>query len=136
MKPTSLALIVAAISAVALIADAAPLAPKALVITMFKNEATNWLQNQKLEHKIAIPGLSTAFPDLSCNDAGLCLVTTSMGYANAASSILALDDRCISEAGVEATSQLGCWRISAFRGIGARQDVRPVLGLIGRTGDV
>ena len=90
MKPTSLALTLAAILALASPAAAAPLAPKALVITMFKDEATNWLQNQKLDHKIAIPGLSKAFPELSCNDAGLCLVTTSMGYANAASSILAL----------------------------------------------
>jgi purine nucleoside permease len=71
-------------------AVAAPLAPKALVITMFKGEADNWLKSEKLDQKLAIPGLSKAFPEVACNDKGLCLVTTSMGYANAASSISAL----------------------------------------------
>jgi len=69
---------------------AAPLAPKVLVITMFPAEASNWLKNDKLDQKVVVPGLSKAFPELSCNDRGLCLVTTSMGYANAASSISAL----------------------------------------------
>ena len=71
-------------------AAAAPLAPKVLVITMFKGEADNWLKNEKLDAKLAIPGLSKAYPELSCDDRGLCLVTTAMGYANAASSISAL----------------------------------------------
>ena len=82
------------LAAIALLAApaafAAPLAPKVLVITMFKGEASGWLKNENLDQKIAIPGLSKAFPELSCNDKGLCLVTTSMGYANAASSIAAL----------------------------------------------
>jgi purine nucleoside permease len=69
---------------------AQPLAPKVLVITMFKDEADNWLKNEKLDQKLAIPGLSKSFPEISCNEKGLCLVTTSMGYANAASSISAL----------------------------------------------
>ncbi|WP_321339436.1 purine nucleoside permease [Breoghania sp.] len=68
----------------------APVAPKVLVISMFKHEASNWLEKEELSKKIAIDGLSEEFPDLSCNDRGLCLVTTSMGYANAASSISAL----------------------------------------------
>ena len=73
----------------AMAADA-PVAPKVLVISMFKHEATHWLEREKLDIKTPIPGLSEAFPDLSCNAAGLCLVTTAMGYANAASSISAL----------------------------------------------
>ena len=73
----------------ALAADA-PAAPKVLVISMFKHEASSWLEKEGLTDKIAIDGLSEDFPDLSCNDRGLCLVTTSMGYANAASSITAL----------------------------------------------
>ena len=87
MKSLALAaaLLIAASSAVA-----QPLAPKVLVITMFKDEADNWLKNEKLDEKLAIPGLSKALPEISCNDKGLCLVTTSMGYANAASSISAL----------------------------------------------
>ena len=85
----SLAYLVAALSLTSA-AHAAPLAPKVLVVTMFKAEAGGWLKNEKLDQKLAIPGLSKAFPELSCNDRGLCLVTTSMGYANAASSISAL----------------------------------------------
>ncbi|MEI2383892.1 purine nucleoside permease [Breoghania sp. JC706] len=69
---------------------AEPVAPKVLVVSMFKHEASNWLKNEGLEQKIAIDGLSADFPDVSCNDKGLCLVTTSMGYANAASSMTAL----------------------------------------------
>ncbi|MDJ0932068.1 purine nucleoside permease [Breoghania sp.] len=72
------------------VAEAAPVAPKVLVITMFKHEVGNWLEKEALEHKTAIDGLSEAFPDLSCNDKGLCLITTSVGYANAASSVSVL----------------------------------------------
>ena len=71
-------------------AHAAPLAPKVIVITMFKGEAANWLKNEKLDQKLSVPGLSKAFPELACDERGLCLMTTSMGYANAASSISAL----------------------------------------------
>jgi purine nucleoside permease len=71
-------------------AHAAPLAPKVIVITMFKSEAANWLQDEKLDQKLSVPGLSKAFPELACDERGLCLMTTSMGYANAASSISAL----------------------------------------------
>ena len=66
------------------------IAPKVVVVTMFKHEAANWLKNEALDEKITIPGLSKEFPDLACSSEGLCLVTTSMGYANAASSIAAL----------------------------------------------
>lgn len=92
MKPILLSLAAAgslALVVPALAADA-PLAPKVLVISMFKHEATHWLEGAKLDIKTPIPGLSEEFPDLSCNASGLCLVTTSMGYANAASSISAL----------------------------------------------
>ena len=68
----------------------APLAPKVVVVTMFSHEAKNWLENERLDDKIAVPGLSKAFPDLACDKDGLCLMTTSMGYANAASSIMAM----------------------------------------------
>ncbi|MDN5926075.1 MAG: purine nucleoside permease [Hyphomicrobiales bacterium] len=75
---------------------AAAITPKVLVVTMFEvpgdapGEAQRWIENEKLTTRIAIPGLSKAFPDLLCNEEGLCLVTTAMGYANAASSISAL----------------------------------------------
>jgi purine nucleoside permease len=74
----------------------APITPKVLVVTMFEvpgdtpGEAQRWIENEKLTTRIRIPGLSRAFPDLLCNEDGLCLVTTSMGFANAASSMSAL----------------------------------------------
>lgn len=71
-------------------APAEPYAPKVVVVSMFEHEAKNWRKNEALDQTIAIPGLSQAFPDLACSEAGLCLVTTTMGYANAASSIAAL----------------------------------------------
>lgn len=71
--------------------EAAPrLSPKVMVITMFAGEAKPWLEKEAFTQKIAIPGLSKGFPEVSCTEAGLCLMTTSMGYANAASSLSAL----------------------------------------------
>src|SRR3712207_5028006 len=61
-----------------------------MVITMFVGEAKPWLDQERFTQKVAVPGLSKAFPEVSCTEAGLCLITTSMGYANAASSISAL----------------------------------------------
>jgi purine nucleoside permease len=71
-------------------ADGPPVAPKVLVITMFGGEAKPWLESEALTRKLAPPGLSKAYPEVACSDDGLCLMTTSMGYANAASSIAAL----------------------------------------------
>ena len=71
-------------------AEGQPVAPKVLVITMFGGEAKPWLEGEALAQKIAVPGLSKAFPDVSCTLSGLCVTTTSMGYANAASSISAI----------------------------------------------
>ena len=71
-------------------ADEPPMAPKVLVISMFGADAKPWLDGESLRHKIAVPGLFKAFPDVECSDDGLCLITTGMGYANAASSIAAL----------------------------------------------
>ena len=66
-----------------------PLAPKVVVITMFGGEAKPWVEGEPLTRKIAVLGLSKAFPEVSCTDGGLCVMTTGMGYANAASSISA-----------------------------------------------
>src|SRR5271170_7123467 len=71
-------------------ADEPPVAPKVLVITMFGGEAKPWLDGEPLTLKLAPPGLSKAYPDVACADAGLCVTTTGMGYANAASSVAAL----------------------------------------------
>ena len=65
-------------------------APKVLVITMFGGEAKPWLDGDALAQKFTVPGLSKAYPGVACSDDGLCIVTTGMGYANAASSIAAI----------------------------------------------
>lgn len=64
-------------------------APKVLVIAMFEAEAAPWLKNLDLPEKIVVPGLPKDFNALSCN-ADLCVMTTTMGYANAASSAMAI----------------------------------------------
>jgi purine nucleoside permease len=71
-------------------ADSPAIAPKVVVITMFGGEAKPWLDGEALTHKLALPGLSKAYPEVACTDEGLCVMTTNMGYANAASSIAAL----------------------------------------------
>ena len=69
---------------------AAPIAPKVLVITMFAPETAPWRDGRKLDTRVAVPGLSKEFPDVACDAAGLCVMTTSMGYANAATSVAAV----------------------------------------------
>ena len=71
-------------------AESPAIAPEVVVITMFGGEAKPWLDGEALTHKLALPGLSKAYPEVACTDEGLCVMTTSMGYANAASSIAAL----------------------------------------------
>ena len=66
------------------------IAPKVLVITMFADEAKPWLEARKFDTKVKVPGLSSEFPEVACAAAGLCLMTTGMGYANAASSVSAV----------------------------------------------
>ncbi|SEK54776.1 Purine nucleoside permease [Pseudoxanthomonas sp. GM95] len=84
----ALALPVAAIALPA--ATQAPLAPKVMVITMFAPEAAPWRAAEDFTTEIAVPGLSPQYPKVSCTAAGLCLMTTDMGLANAASSVGAL----------------------------------------------
>src|SRR5208282_5637789 len=71
-------------------ADSPAIAPRVLVITMFGGEAKPWLDAEALGRKLALPGLSKAYLEVACSDDGLCMMTTGMGYANAASSIAAL----------------------------------------------
>jgi purine nucleoside permease len=71
-------------------AEETPVAPKVLVVTMFAGEAKPWLEHEALTRKVAVPGLSKAFPTVGCTEQGLCVATTDRGYANAASSISAI----------------------------------------------
>jgi len=66
------------------------IAPKVLVITMFPPETKPWLDGEHLTTKIPVAGMNADFPDVSCNAQGLCVLTTGMGFANAASTLSAL----------------------------------------------
>jgi purine nucleoside permease len=68
----------------------AALAPKVMVVNMFSGEAAPFREPLNLSRKTTVKGLSSRYPDVLCNDQGVCQVTTDMGYANAASSISAL----------------------------------------------
>ena len=67
-----------------------PIAPKVLVVTMFGGEAKPWLEGRKLDTKLRVPGLWKEYPEVACDAVGLCVMTTAMGYANAASSVSAV----------------------------------------------
>lgn len=91
MTPTTLrysAAVVAALFAIPTLAAAETFAPKVLVMAMFEAEAAPWLRNLDLRNTITVPGLSKDHDALSC-DADLCAMTT-MGFANAASSAMAV----------------------------------------------
>ena len=77
-------------SAPAFAKEAAPIAPKVMVITMFGDEAQPWLEGEKFTQKIKLPGLNPEYPAVDCTADGLCLMTTAMGFANAASSVAAM----------------------------------------------
>lgn len=76
--------------ATAAIAAQPEIAPKAMVITMFDQEAKPWLEGASFTKEIAVPGLPKEYPTVACNEAGLCHMTTAMGFANAASSVSAM----------------------------------------------
>ncbi|WP_425287370.1 purine-nucleoside phosphorylase [Paramesorhizobium deserti] len=69
---------------------AEPIKPKVMVITMFGAEAKPWLEGEKADIKIPVPGFAKDYPDVACSAEGLCVLTTAMGYANAASTLSAL----------------------------------------------
>jgi len=64
--------------------------PKVMVITMFGGETKPWLEGEKTDIKIPVPGFPKDYPDVACSAEGLCVLTTAMGYANAASTLSAL----------------------------------------------
>ena len=72
-----------------------PLAVKVLVVNMFGLEAAPWLAALRPDVDVPVPGLARpgAGPEASqvhCTSAGICQVTTGMGHANAAASMMAV----------------------------------------------
>lgn len=63
---------------------------KVMIVTMFGPEAQTWLKHFHGVRKIPVPGLPEDYPDVSCQSDGLCLMTTGMGHANAAASMMAV----------------------------------------------
>src|SRR5512142_3523244 len=64
--------------------------PKVVIISMFGPEGQVWLDQLGPWRSIAVPGLSPDYPVVNCNRADVCVLTTGMGHANAAASVMAL----------------------------------------------
>jgi purine nucleoside permease len=70
--------------------NAAPRPVKALIISMFDGEAQPWIDNLMLTEEITVPGLSSDYPTVHCNDDDVCQLTTGEGHTNVAASVMAL----------------------------------------------
>jgi purine nucleoside permease len=86
----TLMLISTCLSRTSAAADAPPLAVKVLVINMFSLEAAPWLDALKPTREIRVPGLSSDYPLVMCTADAVCQMTTGMGHANAAASMMAV----------------------------------------------
>jgi purine nucleoside permease len=64
--------------------------PKVMIVSMFGPEGEAWRSQREFNQSITVPGLSPDYPNVRCGADGVCLMTTGMGYANAASSISAV----------------------------------------------
>jgi purine nucleoside permease len=69
---------------------ARPLPVKVLIINLFSLEAAPWIAALKPTLDIPVPGLSRDYPYVRCNGDGVCQMTTAMGHANAAASVMAV----------------------------------------------
>ncbi|CAN7673070.1 purine nucleoside permease [Trinickia sp. LjRoot230] len=63
---------------------------KVMIISMFGPEGQVWLDHLGPWKAVKIAGLSPDYPDVHCNAQAVCVMTTGMGHANAAASIMAL----------------------------------------------
>ncbi|MBC8733295.1 purine-nucleoside phosphorylase [Paraburkholderia sp. UCT2] len=63
---------------------------KVMIISMFGPEGQVWLDHLGPWQDITVAGLSPDYPAVHCNRKEVCVMTTGMGHANAAASIMAL----------------------------------------------
>jgi purine nucleoside permease len=63
---------------------------KVMIISMFGPEAQVWLDKLGPWKAIRVAGLSPDYPVVNCNRQEVCVMTTGMGHANAAASLMAL----------------------------------------------
>jgi purine nucleoside permease len=80
----------APVGAAPVAAPPAPMAVKVMIINMFQLEAAPWIAALRPEQRIPVKGLSADYPDVRCTSDGVCQMTTGMGHANAAASLMAL----------------------------------------------
>jgi purine nucleoside permease len=71
-------------------APASPLEAKVLIVNMFGLEAAPWLEALRPSQEIRVPGLSADYPSVKCRADAVCEMTTGMGHANAAASMMAV----------------------------------------------
>jgi purine nucleoside permease len=67
-----------------------PLAVKVLIVNMFAPEAAPWVHALQNVSEIRVPGLSADYPSVHCDPRAVCQMTTGMGHANAAASLMAV----------------------------------------------
>ena len=65
-------------------------AVKVMIVNMTFVEGSAFVSGLGLDQDVVVPGLSSQYPTVHCNADDVCEITTSMGYANAASSMSAL----------------------------------------------
>jgi purine nucleoside permease len=91
MKPLlALILLCTCLARSAAAEGAPPIAVKVLIINMFSLEAKPWLEALKPTREIRVPGLSSDYPLVKCTPDAVCEMTTGMGHANAAASMMAV----------------------------------------------
>ncbi|CAB3750186.1 purine-nucleoside phosphorylase [Paraburkholderia solisilvae] len=64
--------------------------PKVMIVSMFGPEGKVWLDKLGPWQEIRVAGLSPDYPVVRCNEQDVCVMTTGMGHANAAASMMAL----------------------------------------------
>ncbi len=67
-----------------------PLPVKVMVVNLFGMEAAPWIAALKPTAELRVPGLPPDYPLVKCNSSGVCEMTTGMGHANAAASVMAV----------------------------------------------
>ncbi len=68
----------------------AALPVRVMIVNMFALEAAPWLAQRQWTREIRVPGLSADYPTVHCDAEEVCQLTTGMGHANAAASMMAL----------------------------------------------
>jgi purine nucleoside permease len=63
---------------------------KVMIVSMFGPEAAPWLKALEITRVIEVPGLSSDYPQVRCTADDVCVMTTGMGHANAAASVMAV----------------------------------------------